>query len=743
MKVPPQADAGQPVALIPLPQKHQPGPGAFRLQEGTSIVLSSESAELRELGEYLAALLHETSGRSLPVSASFLESMAKTRPQILLRVNPTLAVGAEGYALSIQEGRIVCEAKAPIGLFWAVQTLRQMIYQQQAGSAPGQELRLPVQEIHDEPTFAWRGLLLDMSRHFMSKDFLKRYIDLLALYKLNTLHLHLTDDQGWRLQIPNYPKLTSTGAWRQEPDGSTHGGFYTQADIREIVAYAQSRYITVVPEVDMPGHVQAALAAYPELSCTGGPFRVSNRAGVHPDILCAGNEQTYAFVENVLAEVARLFPGQYVHIGGDEAPKNRWKACAKCQARMKKENLPDEEALQGYFTKRASAVLQRYQKKPIVWDEALKGGISAGTLVQAWHGPAAAKEAVAVGAPVINSPRSAFYFDLNSGITPLEKVYHHPMVPAQLPAGQQQLVLGAEAALWTEDVPQERVDEMIFPRLLAFAENAWGHQAGSGYPDFRERVQAHYPVLERLGVRYGFGARPITFVPKYVVEQDAFAVTLEAGLRQVELRYTLDGTEPTRASALYTGVPVQFAQSTQLRVRPFKGEEPYGATAQASFVKHLALNRVPALAHPFHTAYAAGGGAALTDGILADNDYRKGFWQGFEKEDLEAIIDLGAEKEVREVSISFLQDTNSWIFLPTQVTFSSSNDKNSFKTLAVLKHAIPLKEEGPVRKEFTQQLPPTKTRYLRVRARNVGVCPPWHPGAGGAAFLMADELIVR
>ncbi|GAB2545843.1 family 20 glycosylhydrolase [Rufibacter soli] len=726
-----------PVALLPLPHKMQPGQGHFKVNQQTRIWVADSTPDLAQTAQYLS----NTTGIPLQTNPG----KTPGGRSILLKVNPALPLGPEGYRISVQPEGVVLEGKTNQGLFWAVQTLRQMLELPVSGTPNARTATrfLPTVEIQDEPAFGWRGLMLDVSRHFMDKDFLKRYIDLVSFYKLNTLHLHLTDDQGWRLEIPGYPKLTQVGAWRQQPDGSRHGGFYTGQDIKELVAYAKLRHVTIVPEIDMPGHVQAALASYPELSCTGGPFAVSGKAGVHPDILCAGNEKTYAFAAAVLTEVAALFPGQYLHLGGDEAPKDRWKACPRCQQRMQAEGLPNEEALQGYFTRRVLALARQQQKQVIAWDEVLKGGIGPETVIQAWHGPGAVKEALGKGAKVIVSPRSSFYLDLNSGLTSVAKVVRTPLIPQGVPVSQQAQVLGAEAALWTETIPQEKVDAFVFPRLLAFADNVWRNGAAETEDAFLGRIRGHYPYLQRQGVMYGFETWPVKVQPSYSPSSGAFSVLLQPGLPGLDLRYTLDGSVPGLDSPQYTGAPIQFASTATLQVVPFLGQRAWHEPVRASFVKHLALGQTPVLQHAFHPSYPGGGDQALTDGILGGEQFQEGFWQGFEKEDLELILDLEKERPLKEVSIRFLQDLNSWVFLPTQVELLVAGEDRQFRTVAKGGFPVATEQEKPLIKSFTKSLAGQPVRYLQIKAKNVGICPPGHPGAGGAAFLMTDEIIVQ
>ncbi len=734
-----EASAQKVLQLVPMPRHVQAGQGVFELNAQTVLVVASVNA--LQAANFLAQSLRKEALLTIQVK----QQTTRKHQVILLEIDPAFAAAPEGYSLSVQPNRIICKAASLDGLFWGVQTLRQMILLQLAEQKVAQPVKvsLPAVEIQDAPAFAWRGLMLDVSRHFISKESLKRYIDYLSFYKLNTLHLHLSDDQGWRVAVSKYPKLTEVGAVRQEPDGSKHSGFYTATDIKELVLYAQSRRVNLVPEIDIPGHALAILAAYPELSCTGGPFSISNKAGVHQDILCAGNEKTYQFLADVLAEVASFFPGKYVHTGGDEAPKDRWKACLKCQRRIKELGLADEDALQGYFTKRVTELLQRHNKQAIVWDEVLAGGIDPRTLVQAWHGVDAVKNAVNQGAKVIVSPRSSFYFDLNSGITNVEKVLATPIIPHDLPAVARQQIIGAEAALWTEETPEDKVDGMVFPRLLAFAENVWRSSHDLAYSEFKEGMRHNYSLLENLGVQYGFEDAPVKVKSVYIEAANGFNVELQPGLSNVVLRYTLDGSLPTIQSAQYTGQPIQFTTSGTLKIIPFKVGKAWSEPVEAVFEKHLALHKQPSLSSQFHPTYAAGGIFGLTDGIIGDCDFRKGFWQGYEKHDFEGEIDLGTEQNVQEVSIRFLQDINSWIFLPQLVVFSVAGHDRQFKEVKQMGHQIRLAEGKKVIKSFSYKRNGPLVRYVKIRAKNIGICPQWHPGAGGLAFLMTDEIIVK
>ncbi|MEW6252413.1 MAG: beta-N-acetylhexosaminidase [Planctomycetota bacterium] len=489
----------------------------------------------------------------------------------------------EAYELTVTPEHVRLAAARPAGLFYGIQTLRQLM-PPDAEAREGTPVRsLPCVRVVDHPRYRWRGSLLDCGRHFMPKDFIKRYIDLLAYHKLNVLHWHLTEDQGWRIEIKRFPQLTEIGAWRDitrdselptaavapaaQPDicdqpaaqitapaaagqsagaaGSDrtvgrgtqeaappipqklpttqpgrYGGFYTQDDIREIVAYAASRYITVVPEIELPGHSRAALAAYPELSCTGGSFTVGTEWGVYDDVYCAGNDRTFEFLEGVLTEVLDLFPSEYIHIGGDECPKVRWQVCSNCQARIKAEGLKDEHELQSYVIRRIEKFLSSRGRRLVGWDEILEGGLAPNATVQSWRGMQGALAAATAGHDVISSPTSHCYLDYaqvqtpgeptRMGFLPLERVYEFEPTPRELTPEQARHVLGLEGNMWTEHAPPARVDWQVFPRLCALAEVAWSPKQARNWPDFSTRLNAHCQRLAALGVRYFIPPAPST-----------------------------------------------------------------------------------------------------------------------------------------------------------------------------------------------------------------------------------------
>jgi len=589
--------------LVPAPAEMEVQPGRFPLRAGTLVRFSPGAAEVRSVAEYLADQVEAATGVALQLAE--LDADEQQRNMLVIKLEPKSALGPEGYTLTVQRDGVSLVAGTAQGLFYGVQTLRQLLQAETPAalsdrpSAAGAWV-LPCVRIADQPRYRWRGMLLDCGRHFMDKEFVKRCIDLLAFQKMNVLHWHLTEDQGWRLEIKKYPRLTEIGAWRtatrdsEQPrrDG-LYGGFYSQADVREIVAYAQNRHVTIVPEIELPGHCLAALAAYPELSCTAGPFEVGTRWGVYEDVYCAGNDETFRFLEDVLTEVMELFPSPYIHIGGDEVPKTRWRACPKCRARIVAEGLKDEHELQSYFIRRIERFLNEHGRRIVGWDEILEGGLAPNATVQSWRGMAGAIAAATADHDVISSPTSHCYLDYPQGPeepdygwmgrTTLAQVYTFEPTPAGLTPEQAARVLGLEGNLWTEQAPQIRAEWQLFPRLCAIAEIGWTPAAGRTWSDFQRRMQGQYPRLDALGVNY-YITPPVLVTPETAFE-DAVEVLLDNPLGEGVVRYTLDGSAVGEQSQEYRG-PFKLRASFVLRARTFLS--PQRASNEAAYqFRHL------------------------------------------------------------------------------------------------------------------------------------------------------------
>jgi hexosaminidase len=511
---------GEPAAIeiIPNPAQVAVGEGSFELTSQT--VVMADPGATSEADTLVAAL-------RVPTGFAFPRGQDGQKNFIRLRLEPELKtrLGPEGYSLSVRPEGVTIRAAAPAGLFYGGITLRQLlpatVLAQQQSKGPW---TVPCLEIEDRPQFAWRGLLIDVARHYMPVEFLKKTVDVLALQKMNQLQLHLTDDQGWRIQIRKYPRLAEVGSIRKESprhghadqgDGTPYGPyFYTQEQIRDLVAYAAARHVVIVPEIEMPGHFLAALAAYPEFSCRGGPFQVRTRWGVEPDILCPGNEASFTFVQDILGEVMEMFPSEFIHIGGDEAPRDRWKECPKCQARMRAEGLSKEAQLQTYFNRRVEEFLTRGGRRLIGWDEILEGGLTPGAAVMSWRGMEGGVAAAKAGHDVVMSPTTHCYFDYAQskdpgepesigGYIPLEKVYAFDPLPRDLAPDKRHHILGGQGNVWTEFLtgPSD-VEYFAFPRAVALAEVLWSPANAKDYEDFCRRLPACEKRLDVLKVRY-------------------------------------------------------------------------------------------------------------------------------------------------------------------------------------------------------------------------------------------------
>ncbi len=589
----PRAAGQAEMDLVPLPEQIERGTGVFRLDADTALVVTSTSQEAR----WAAELLDQVLAGGMPTRARQTDFPPRAGHVITFADGGDPALAPEGYELRITPEGVRLLAPEPLGLLRGVQTLRQLLPADfESGTRPVTEVTLPAVRIADRPRYRWRGMLLDCCRHFMDVDFVKRYIDLLAYHRMSVLHWHLTEDQGWRIQIDRYPKLTEVGAWRG-PD--RYGGFYSKQQVREVLEHARRRGITVVPEIELPGHSSAALAAYPNLGCSGGPYEVETRWGVFPDVYCAGNDETFAFLEGVLEEVIDLFPGTYIHIGGDECPKTRWQQCPKCQARIKAEGLADEHELQSYFVRRIEKFLNSRGRRLIGWDEILEGGLAPNATVQSWRGMNGAVKAASAGHDVISSPTSHCYLDYAQqradgeptfmGYIDLETCYAFEPTPSELSPEQARHVLGLEGNMWTEHAPQERVDYQVFPRLSALAEVGWSPKEKRDWPDFSARLATHLRRLDALGVTY-FQPAP-TCGTSARVFPDSIEVVLSGRPPDGTIVYTLDGTDPDAASACYT-TPLRLTESTVVTTR---GLRPGGGLTSKATYRFIRETHRPAL----------------------------------------------------------------------------------------------------------------------------------------------------
>lgn len=663
--------AEQTLSVTPVPMEVNWQRGSFRPDASTSLWIEAPEADRSILAEYLQAS---------PLALKLADSQSGN--QVVLKQTDALEgiTSPEGYVLSVNSDGVQIEALSGAGLFYGVQTLLQM-----AADAPEGMTAVTVK---DEPRFEYRGIMLDVSRHFRSKEFVKRQIDLLSYYKINRLHLHLTDAAGWRIEIKKYPRLTQFAAWRpqavwkdwwngkreycEETDPRAQGGYYTQDDIRELVAYAQKHYVTIIPEIEMPSHSEEVLTAYPELSCTHVPYKQSD--------FCIGNEKTFEFLENVLTEVMELFPSEYIHIGGDEAGKASWPNCKLCQARMKKEGLKDVNELQSYSIHRMERFLNSHGRKLLGWDEILDGGLAPNATVMSWRGTEGGLAAIRSGHKAIMSPGQYCYLDgyqdapysqpeAIGGYLPLKKVYGYEPVPDSLSADEAKLMYGVQANLWTEYIPtEEHAEYMLYPRAIALAEVAWSKPENKSWEDFHRRA---LKIVDELKAK---GYHP-------------FELKNEIGNRK-------------------------------------EAETP---------VEHLALGKKVTYNAPYWENYPAAGEATLTDGLRGGWNYNDQLWQGFVTKDrVDVVIDLEKETPIHSVAADFMQICGPEVFMPERVVISVSNDGKEFTQLAEIKHEV-VRDDAVTFKNFGWE-GEASARYIRYQALA-------SDKFGGVLFT--DEIVVK
>ena len=646
----------------------------------------------------------------------------------------------EGYQLDVTPGGIDLRAGSPDGLFYGMQTLRQLY----AGG------EVPCVSIRDNPRFGYRGLHLDVSRHFFSKEEVMKLLDVMSFYKLNTLHMHLTDAGGWRIEIDKYPKLTSETAFRTEsdwrkwwdgrdrkylPEGTpgAYGGYYTKEDIREIVKHAASKHINIIPEIEFPGHSEEVLMAYPELSCSGKPYQNGD--------FCIGNELSFTFMEDVLAEVIDLFPSEYIHVGGDEAGKSAWKKCPKCQALMKEKGMKNVDELQSYMIHRAEEFLNSKDRKLIGWDEILEGGLAPEATVMSWRGEDGGIKSARMGHDVVMTPGNYMYLDFYQadpktqpyaigGYTPIKKVYSYDPVPADsLTAEECQHILGVQANTWTEYIQTpEHLEYMMFPRALAVAEIGWTPQELRTWEDFKLRMNAHISKLQGMGIRTFTLSDELEVTMQVDTAGRKIEVILDAEKYPAEIRYTTDGSVPVASSALYAG-PITVQDSAHIKAAIFRDGVLQGTPTEKKVDYHRAINKPIHYNSKLYEGYMAGGTNALLDGYRGGLTYLDGRWQGY-LDDLDCVIDMEEDTDIHKVSIRFMQLIGPGVFQPGQVELLTSEDGENFISRGIVPTTVPADDPDLLFQEYTFD-GNWKTRYIRLKA------PRANPG-----FIFADEIVV-
>ncbi len=744
------------IAIIPKPVHLKLEKGVFGFNDKTEFVISDASQ--KEAVSILLNKFKKAAGWTLQVSEN-----APKNNFVAFIVDESL--NDEAYELIVNSDNITIKAKSYSGFLYAMETIRQLLPVDIESNTvlKNTDWIIPNLTINDEPRFKWRGLHLDVARHFFKKEYIKQTIDMLAMHKMNVFHFHLVDDQGWRIEIRKYPKLTSVGAWRLDQedahwdgrrvttpeDEATYGGFYTQEDIKEIVAYAKTKGVQVVPEIEMPAHVMSAIAAYPELSCTETPIGVPS-GGVWPitEIYCAGKETTFEFLENVLLEVIELFPSKYIHVGGDEATKTNWAKCPHCQNRMKTEGLKNVEELQSYFIKRMERFISTHDRKLIGWDEILEGGLAPQATVMSWRGVKGGLEATEQGHDVVMTPGSHMYFDHYQGPqnqeplawgghTPLSKVYEFDPIVETMTPEQSKHVLGGQANLWSEQIKTEAHSQyMIFPRLAALSEAVWSPKASRNWDDFSKRIVSLFKRYEYLGINYAKSAYLLTADVQMDMETKQVSVELKNEFTNADIRYTLNNEKLSENAIKYTE-PLKIDKTTNLNASLFKDDKPVGVPFNTTIQFHKAVGKKVTFKEIYDDRYQGEGAFGMVNTLRGTKNFTDGHWQAWLSKDMEAVVDLGEDTQIQEVILGTLENQGPGIYFPIAVTVLVSNDCKNFKEVGIEKRPF-AKNPSFDLKEFKISFEPQLARYVKVIASNMKKTP-----EGGEVWLFVDEILIN
>lgn len=732
--------------LIPLPEKMEPGKGNFEINEFT-VLFSNDENTLNDLNFLQAYIVDHY---NITLKATIGSPMKKS---VFVKQNTSME--PDEYSLIIDSLNIRIEGGSGAGVFYGIQTLIQLL---PAGRTT--KLSVPAISISDQPRFEWRGMHLDVCRHFFTVKEVKKYLDYLAMYKMNVFHWHLTDDQGWRIEIKKYPKLTEIGAYRkgtlighysetpERYDTIRYGGYYTQVEIRDVIEYASARHIQIVPEIEMPGHALAALAAYPMLACTPGPFDVGRSWGVFKDVFCP-SEVTFNFLQDVLTEVSELFPGKYIHIGGDECPKDRWKESSFCQELMKKEGLKDEHELQSYFVQRMGKFLQTKNKKLIGWDEILEGGIAEDATIMSWRGYAGGVTAAKQKHDVVMTPTAYCYFDYYQssspneplaigGYLPLNMVYRFEPVADVLTADEAKYILGTQGNIWTEYIDNwKKLEYMAMPRMAALAEVAWTKKELKDYDSFAGRLSAHTKLLSFLNINY---SKAFYDISTRVTPNGSRGINVEllCNYPNGQIRYTTNMSEPDATSPVYTS-KFNFDQSMMLKAALFEGRQMKGNVFSQKYLVNYATGKEVTLKDQPDPEYSKGGAFTLVNGIVGNLPWNGNDWLGFQKTGMDATIDLEMVREITQVNVDVLSDSVSWIYPPASIEVLISEDNLEFTTVGKL-NSNEIKKSGRLTSiKFAKR----SARYVKVVATTKGKIEAGAPGAGNDAWILVDEIQIN
>jgi len=761
-------------SIIPKPQKLEIKEGSFKIVKELQIVTDWDDDNLKTTIKHFSDILKKVNNVDIQL---LNEQSSEKIPTININQNSDIHFGDEAYNLTISPQNISIEAHKPNGVFYAFQSILQLLPPQifSRSKVENIDLTMPCVEISDKPRFKWRGLLFDVSRYFFPKEYIFKQLDYLAMHKMNIYHFHLTDDQGWRIENKKYPKLTDIGAWRKDAlaykpwmdtlkrlkkanNEANYGGYYTQDDIREIVKYAADRFITIVPEIEMPGHCISTLATYPQLSCTGQNYEVPSRGIGHANrkAYCAGNEKVFSFLEDVLTEVMELFPSEYIHIGGDEVNFSSWEKCIKCQSRIKKEHLKDEKELQSYFIKRVAKFINSKNKKLIGWDEIMAGGLPPKAVIMAWRENNWGILAARKSHDVIYTPDSHFYLNEYQGdpefeplaynhFTPLRKVYSFdPIFEDSLTIEQEKHIIGVEAALWSNfNSTISNSNYLLFPRLAAVSEVAWSNKNLRNWNDFALRMEKQLERYDYANIGYAKTLYDVT--AKFEVDRDHYnlIVTLQNEAGNTQIRYTEDGSEPTINSTLYEK-PFSVNKVSKIKAISFRDNSVISRrTTEIDIFASKATGLPVKVEFPYDKRYTASGELGLTDGITGLVTYSGEEWQGYLGIDFIGVIDLLKERDVKKISAHFLHANDAGIFFPKYIEVFISNDNKNYKSISIVKNDIPVSEKEKITKTFMAIFDKTKARYIKIIAKNIGKCPKGHKYAGADAFIFIDEICVE
>lgn len=734
------------------------GDASFLLKDGVAVIYPENNRKMQDNAEFLVDYVERQTGVKLTSHAGMPVDGAICLTLDLSDDN------AEAYKLIVNDKRVCISGASEAGVFYGIQTLRKSL-----PVAQDINVNLSAVEIYDKPRFAYRGAMLDVARHFYTVDEVKTFIDMLALHNINRFHWHLTDDQGWRIEIKKYPKLMSVASERKETvvgrwysgiyDGKPYGGYYTQDELRDVIDYAAKRHITIIPEVDLPGHMQAALTAYPELGCTGGPYEVRTIWGVSQDVLCVGNDFTLQFVKDVLSEVADIFPSGYIHIGGDECPKVRWEKCPKCQERIKSLGLKSdakhtkEQRLQSYMIQEAAKYLKEKGKRIIGWTEILEGGLVPDATLMSWIGESGGIEAAHQHHDVIMTPNTYLYFDYYQskkvedeplaigGYLPIEKTYNYEPMPKELTKEEQQYIKGVQANLWTEYIPVfSQVQYMVLPRLGAAAEVQWTDPSKKDYKDFLRRVPHLVAVYDCYGWNYATHVYDVNVDMKADTVNHVLNVQLST-MADDPIYYTLDGQDPTEKSLKYTK-PFTIDQSVVLKTMAVHPDRTSKISVDTIRFNKATLKPV-VLLQSNESRFSPDGPVVLVDGRNGNHSFDTGAWLAVAGNDLEAVINMQAETILSSASIHVYVRKDAWLFDARGFSVSVSSDNKNYKEVASQEYKQMQESDSDGIIEHELSFDPCKATYVKIKVISEKSMPDWHWDAGKAPFLLVDEIILN